>query len=43
MQPNAEMVYMNCVVDRSGVKRKENIYNLMSVLSLFFPCNAVLA
>ena len=36
MRPDAEMVYMNCVVDRSGVKRKENIYNLMSFLSLFF-------
>ena len=35
MRPDAEMVYMNCVVDRSGVKRKENIYNLMSFLSLF--------
>ena len=34
MRPNAEMVYMKCVVDRSGVKRKENIYNLMSFLSL---------
>ena len=34
MRPNAEMVYMKYVVDRSGVKRKENIYNLMSFLSL---------
>ena len=38
MRPDAEMVYVNCVVDRSGVKRKENIYNLMSFLSLFFFC-----